>query len=171
MHSYLVITLNLPLACTGYILACILPYCHLFSGFVVNHWIKYLCLLLYWASQISPPGLKNSFPTSGNVPSDSPQLSALRIVPGQRTWSLSRGKSASNYCLIWGYKELTITPHPHHDSGLLWKASQLQCPPEVGWALCCDCNFSLYLLSLPIFSLPNPAFFPFPMGVNPMGID
>lgn len=110
MNSYLVITLNLPLACTGYILACILPYCHLFSGSVVNHWIKYICLLLYWATQISPPGLKNLFPSSGNVPSDSPQLSALTIVPGQSTWSLSRGKSASNYWLIWGCKDLTITP-------------------------------------------------------------
>lgn len=147
MHSYLVITLNLPLACTGYILARILPYCHLFSGSVVNHWIKYLCLLLYWATQISPLGLKKFFPSSGNVPSDSPQLSALRIVPGQRTWSLSRGKSASNCWLIWGYKELTITPpHPHHDSGLLWKASQLQSPPGVGWALCCDWNVSIFSL-------------------------
>lgn len=173
MNSYLVITLNLPLACTGYILACILPYCHLFSGSVVNHWIKYLCLLLYWATHISPPGLKNLFPSSGNVPSDSPQLSALTIVPGQRTWSLSRGKSASNYWLICWYEGAKTWLSP--PSPPPWFRSTLKSLPAPklpwGWLSPLLWLQLLSLLSPPIFSLPNPAFFPFLMGVNPTGID
>lgn len=110
MNSYLVITLNLPLAYIGYILVCILPYGHLFNGSGVNHWIKYLCLpwSLHWAPDLPSRTEDLIFPALGMC-----CLTALRsqpsprIAPGQRMWSLSWGKSASNYWLIWGYKDLT----------------------------------------------------------------
>lgn len=40
MTSYLVITLNFPLAYCGYMLVYILPYCPLFNGSVVDHWVQ-----------------------------------------------------------------------------------------------------------------------------------